>query len=130
MTRTNVPLLSQSQIKRTTHRQYSPNSLFQQRSHQGTFVSINGLPLNNQLSSVSITKSNCNEKRHQFSFPHRRQGQSATNNNKNNNNNDCGSKTNRSINNCEKFLFNHETTNLAEDSDLLIIHSVQPTRFT
>jgi len=122
--RTNVPSLSQAQLKRLNCQQYSPNSSSQQRSRQNTTTSINSIPLNSQLSSIP----NKTNKRHHFFFSNRHQNQLLTNN-KNKNKNYYSSKMNRTINNCEKFLPDQDLTNSSKENDLLLIHASQSTNF-
>ncbi|CAF2855723.1 unnamed protein product [Rotaria sp. Silwood2] len=123
--RTNIPLLNKVQKKRQTFKQCSPNSSSHQHSRQNTTTSINNIPLNSQLSSISM-KNNLNDKRHQFFFSNRHQNQFLTNNYINY----YSSTNNRAINNCEKFLLDQDLTKTSKENDLLFYHNNQSTRFT
>lgn len=131
-TRTNVPLLSQTQLRRLPCQQYSPNSSCQQRSRQNTTTSINSIQLTIQSSPISIAN-NLTGKRPQFFFSNRPQNRLLKNNMNINNNNNyyyCSSRMNRSINNCEKFLNDQDLTNSSKENDLLLNHANPLTRFS
>jgi hypothetical protein len=83
------------------------------------------MPLNSQLSPISI-ETNQNDKRRHFFFSNRHQHRLL---NHNKNNNYYSSKINRTINNCEKFLPDQDLTNSSKENDLLLIHASQSTRF-
>ncbi len=105
------------------YQQNSPNSSSHQRSRQNTTTSINSIPRNSQSLSTPLN----NDTRHHFFFSNRHQSRLL-----NNNNNDpyFSSNTNRSINNCEKFLLDQDLASSSKENDLLLIHTNQSTRFT
>jgi len=106
------------------YQQNSPNSSSHQRSRQNTTTSINSVPRNSQSLSTPVN----NETRHNFFFSNRHQSRLLNNNN--NNDPYFSSNTNRSINNCEKFLLDQDLASSSKENDLLLIHSSQSTRFT
>ncbi len=82
--------------------------------------------MNSQSSSIPI-KTNHHGKRHHFFFSNRQQNRLL---NDQKTNNYYSSKSNRTVNNCEKFLPDQDLTNSSKENDLLLIHASQSTNFT